>query len=144
MGFVYSTRQDNLRRGLYVTYTKDWKDFYISTDFRLVLDEPGVPIDADVMQTCVKLVSFLLDGDDGEEEDTGKANTVNFGYMHHFLKSEALAWVIGLCERFLNKASLDPAMLAKLPQYDKAAEVVRTFLTEITENGKYEYEEEKA
>ena len=130
-------------RGLYVTYYNDWKDCYMSTDFKLVLDEPSAPIDSAVMQTCVGLFSFLLTGDVGEKEYySGGPNTVTFSYMHHFHKADALEWAVKLCRRFLDKDSIDPAALAGLLQYDKAAEVVRTFLTDVTENGKYEYEKE--
>ena len=134
-------------KGLYVYYLDDWKDCYMSTDFRLVLDEPATPIDADVMQTCVRLFTFLLTGDLDRKVITYGGNTVrnlmSFSYFHHFGKEDALARTVNLCKRFLDRDSIDLAVLAKLPQYDKAAEVVRTFLTDVTENGKYEYEEDR-
>ena len=141
MGIIYSIPPKEYHRGLYVTYYNDWKDCYMSTDFKLVLDEPASPIDPAVMHTCIGLFSFLLTGEVGEKEYySGGPNTVTFSYMHHFDKADALAWAVKLCSRFLDKDSIDPAALVGLPQYDKAAEVVRTFLADVTENGKYEYE----
>ena len=147
MGVIYSIPPKDFHRGLYVTYYNDWQDCYMSTAFNLVLDEPTAPIDAAVMQTCARLFTFLLTGDLNREIITYGGNTVqnlmSFSYFHHFGKEDALAHTVKLCERFLNKDSIDPAVLADLPQYDKATEVVRTFLTDITENGKYEYEEDR-
>ena len=147
MGIIYSIPPKDFHRGLYVTYYNDWKDFYMSTDFRLVLDEPAAPIDVDVMQTCARLFTFLLTGDPERKVVSYGQNMVTnlmtFGYESYISKEDALARTVKLCERFLDKASIDSAVLAGLPQYDKAAEVVRVFLTDVTENGKYEYEEDR-
>ena len=37
MGIIYSIPPKDFHRGLYVTYYNDWKDFYMSTDFKLML-----------------------------------------------------------------------------------------------------------
>lgn len=147
MGIIYSIPPKDFHRGLYVTYYNDWKDFYMSTDFRLVLDEPAAPIEPAIMQTCARLFTFLLTGDPERKVVSYGQNMVTnlmtFGYESYISKEDALARTVKLCERFLDKASIDLAVLAGLPQYDKAAEVVRTFLTDVTENGKYEYEEDR-
>ena len=147
MGIIYSIPPKDFHRGLYVTYYNDWKDFYMSTDFRLVLDEPAAPIDPAIMQTCARLFTFLLTGDPERKVVSYGQNMVTnlmtFGYESYISKEDALARTVKLCERFLDKESIDPAVLTGLPQYGKAAEVVRTFLTDVTENGKYEYEEDR-
>ena len=147
MGIIYSIPPKDFHRGLYVTYYNDWKDFYMSTDFRLVLDEPAAPVDPAIMQTCARLFTFLLTGDPEREVVSYGQNMVPnlmaFGYGNYISKEDALARIVRLCERFLDKDSIDPAVLAGLPQYDKAAEVVRMFFTDVTENGKYEYEEDR-
>ena len=146
MGIIYSTPPKEYHRGLYVTYYNDWKDFYMSTDFTLVLDEPASPIDPAVIQTCVRLFTYLLTGDlNGEGVFWGSMNPnlIHFGYLSEIDRPDALARTVKLCGRFLDKASIDPDVLAQLPQYDKAAEVVRTFLADVTENGKYEYVTER-
>ena len=146
MGIIYSIPPKDFHRGLYVTYYNDWKDFYMSTDFRLVLDEPAAPIEPAIMQTCARLFTFLLTGDPERKVVSYGQNMVTnlmtFGYESYISKEDALSRTVRLCERFLDKDSIDAAVLAGLPQYDRAAEIVRTFLTDGTENGKYEYEED--
>lgn len=136
----------DFHRGLYVTYTNDHKDFYMSTDFKLVLDEPSAPIDSTVMATCARLFAFLLTGDPKSEAVSYGGmmvkNLISFGIPSYIRREDALARVVKLCNQFLDKGSFNEAFLAGLPEYDKAAEVVRTFLTDVTENGKYEYEED--
>lgn len=142
---IYSiyTPKDH-HRGLYVTYFDDSRDFYEVTDFDLVLDEPSVPIDPEVVKTCAKLFSFLITG--GWERDVvsfGKQaapNTLTFGFLAEFRKEDALSRAVKLCARFLDRESLGEEVLAGFPAYDKAAEYVRTLLTEVVENGKYDYE----
>ena len=133
-------------RGLYVTYTNDHNDFYMSTDFKLVLDEPSAPIDSTVMATCARLFAFLLTGDlNSEAVSYGGMmvkNLISFGFPSYIRKDDALARVAHLCNQFLDRGSFDEAFLAGLPEYDKAAEYVKTFLMDITENGKYEYKED--
>ena len=143
MGITYSIRPPDYHRGLYVTYYDNWKDFYELTSFHLVLDEPETPLDADIMQTCAGLFTFLLTGDMEKSVvyygGSMVPNLLDFGYENEIRKGDALARTVSLCERFLDKDAIDPAVLARLPQYEKAAEVVLTFLTDVTENGKYEY-----
>ena len=133
-------------RGLYVTYRNDHNDFYMSTDFNLVLDEPTAPVSEDVMQTCAKLFTLLLTGDLKRDVISYGGNMVtnlmSFSYSSYIRKDDALDRVVQLCNQFLDKESFDEVFLAALPAYDKASEHVRTFLTDITENGKYEYEED--
>lgn len=134
-------------RGLYVTFYDDHKDFFCMTSFSLVLDEPSAPIDAQVLQTCAKLFTYLLTGDiNGEGIDYGGSmvtNLLSFSYhQYQYERETAYAKIVDLCERFLNKESLDETVLATLPQYDKAAEVVRAFLIDVQEKGKYTYEED--
>ena len=146
MGIIYSIPPKDFHRGLYVTYYNDWKDCYMSTDFTLVLDEPASPIDPAVIQTCVRLFTYLLTGNvNGEGVSWGSMdpNLIHFGYLSEIDRPDALARTVKLCECFLDKASLETAVLAQLPQYDRAAEVVQTFLTDVTENGKYEYVTER-
>ena len=133
-------------RGLYVTYYDDRKDFYMSTDFILILDEPEKPVGQDVMQTCATMFTLLLTGDLKREVisygNQMVKNLMSFSYSSHIRKEDALARVEQLCHQFLDRESFDEAFLAALPAYDKASEYIRTFLTDITENGKYEYEED--
>lgn len=134
-------------RGLYVTFYDDHNDFFCMTSFSLVLDEPSTPIEAEVLKTCAMLFTYLLTGDiNGEGISYGGfmvTNLLSFDYHQYQYKREAAyAKIVDLCERFLNKESLDGTVLAALPQYDKAAEVVRAFLTDVKENGKYTYEED--
>ena len=136
----------DFHRGLYVTYTNDHNDFYMSTDFKLVLDDPSTPIYNTVMDTCAKLFKYLLTGDINSEAISygGQmvSNLMSFGYSAQIRKEDALARVVRLCNQFLDRGSFDEAFLAGLPEYDKAEEYVKTFLMDITENGKYEYKED--
>ena len=131
-------------RGLYVTYRNDHNDFYMATNFNLVLDEPTAPIDSAVMQDGARLFTFLLTGDLNRQMISYGGymvkNLMSFGYYGFISKEDALTRVVRLCTQFLDKDSFDEAFLAEFPEYDKAAEYVKTFLTDITENGKYEYE----
>ena len=146
MAIIRSYPPKEFHRGLYVTYTSDHNDFYMATDFELVLDEPAKPIKADVMKTCAKLFAFLLTGDSKSEAVSHGGlmvkNLMSFRYLSYISRADALARVVRLCHQFLDKESFDEAFLAALPAYDQAAEYVKTFLTDITENGKYEYEED--
>jgi len=140
---VRSYPPKEFHRGLYVTYYNDHNDFYMSTDFKLVLDEPAAPVGEDVMQTCAKMFTLLLTGDLNQEVISfGVTNLMSFSYSREIRKDDALARVVRLCNQFLDRESFDEAFLAALPAYDKAAEYVKAFLTDITENGKYEYEKD--
>ena len=115
-------------------------------DFKLVLDEPASPIDNTVMATCASLFAFLLTRDPNSEAVSYGGmmvkNLISFGFPSYIRKDDALARVVRLCNQFLDKGSFDEAFFAGLPEYDKAAEYVKTFLTDITDNGKYEYTED--
>ncbi len=136
---IRSESPDFSHRGLCVTYYHEIG--YMDTSFILVLDDEDKPVDNEILRTCAKLFYFLISNkpDCNPDDYCVSPNRLHFSFFHWFGKEGAWDWIVKLCQRFLDKESLDKAVLAGLPEYDRAAEYVRAFLVDVTENGKYQY-----
>lgn len=141
---ITSYRPDFSHRGLYATYYTEIG--YMNTSFNLVLDEENKPVENEILRTCAKLFSFLISNDPDRDPDDycAGSNRLHFSFFHCFGNDGAREWAVGLCRRFLDRESLDKAFIAGLPLYDKATEYVSAFLTDVAENGKYEYRVERS
>ena len=167
--YIKSNLPTAFHKGLYVTSYNDHKDQYMMTSFTMVFTEPDSErIDFNTFRTIGKLFWHLLHNDcfvknrlsiyfknlpdcNAEYDITNldinfENNLISFNIENWFTKDAAFELVATTCRDFISLEKGEPSdspYIQSLHQgFDKAAEIVNTYLSEVTEEGRYEYAED--